>query len=79
MWPNPLETADLVTLTEEILNGKLHFLWGRSKKKYRQDFCISEKKNIATTLKITRGSPVCIAVNENEVAIAIKKNEKYNL
>ena len=27
MWPNPQETADLVTFTEEILNGKLHFLW----------------------------------------------------
>ena len=26
MWPNPQETADLVTLTEEFLNGKLHFL-----------------------------------------------------
>ena len=26
MWPNPQETADLVTFTEEILNGKLHFL-----------------------------------------------------
>ena len=26
MWSNPLETADLVTFTEEILNGKLHFL-----------------------------------------------------
>ena len=26
MLPNPLETADLVTFTEEILNGKLHFL-----------------------------------------------------
>ena len=26
MWPNPQETADLVTYTEEILNGKLHFL-----------------------------------------------------
>ena len=25
MWPNPQETADLVTFTEEILNGKLHF------------------------------------------------------
>ena len=27
MWPNPQETADLVTVTEEILNGKLHFLY----------------------------------------------------
>ena len=26
MWPNPLETVDLVTFTEEILNGKFHFL-----------------------------------------------------
>ena len=26
MWPNPKETADLVPFTEEILNGKLHFL-----------------------------------------------------
>ena len=26
MWPNLLETADLVTFAEEILNGKLHFL-----------------------------------------------------
>ena len=25
MWPN-LQFADLVTFTEEILNGKLHFL-----------------------------------------------------
>ena len=25
MWPNPRETADLVTFTEEIPNGKLHF------------------------------------------------------
>ena len=26
MRPNPQETADLVTITEEILNGKLYFL-----------------------------------------------------
>ena len=26
MWPTPQEIADLVTFTEEILNGKLHFL-----------------------------------------------------
>ena len=26
MWPNPLETADLVTFTELILNGTRHFL-----------------------------------------------------
>ena len=26
MWPNPQETADLVTFTEKIFNGKLRFL-----------------------------------------------------
>ena len=26
MWANPQFPADLVTFTEEILNGKLHFL-----------------------------------------------------
>ena len=26
MWPNPQETADLVTFTKEILIGKLQFL-----------------------------------------------------
>ena len=26
MWRNPLETADLITFTEEILNAKIHFL-----------------------------------------------------
>ena len=26
MWPNPQETSDLVTFTEEILNRELHFL-----------------------------------------------------
>ena len=26
MWPNPQETANSVTFTEEILNGKFHFL-----------------------------------------------------
>ena len=26
MWPNPQFSADLTTFTEEILNGKIHFL-----------------------------------------------------
>ena len=26
MWPNPHFPADMFTFTEEILNGKLHFL-----------------------------------------------------
>ena len=30
MWPNPQFIADLVTFTQEILNGKLHFLCSES-------------------------------------------------
>ena len=32
MWPNPQFPADLVTFTEEILNGKLHFLCSENSK-----------------------------------------------
>ena len=28
MWINPQESADLVKFTEQILNGKFHFLCG---------------------------------------------------
>ena len=37
MWPNPQETADLVTFTEEILNGKLHFCAVYKEKKTVED------------------------------------------
>ena len=33
MWPNTQETADLVRFTEEVLNGKLHFLCSDSVRK----------------------------------------------
>ena len=32
MWVNPQETADLVTFTEETLNGKPHFLCSKHTK-----------------------------------------------
>ena len=34
MWPNAQEPVDLVTFTEEILNGKLHFLCSVGKKRH---------------------------------------------
>ena len=36
MWPNPQKTADLVTLTEENHNGKLHFLRNVCQSKTRE-------------------------------------------
>ena len=38
MWPNPQETADLVTFTEEILNGKLHFLCSKTRTPASSEF-----------------------------------------
>ena len=38
MWPDPQATADLVTFTEDILNGKLQFLysaWNTSRNVFR--------------------------------------------
>ena len=35
MWINPLENPDLVIFTEEIFNGKLHFL--RSGQKVKKE------------------------------------------
>ena len=37
MWPNPQETADLLKFTEEILNGKLHFLCSVTEKRRRKN------------------------------------------
>ena len=34
MLPNPLESADLAAFTEEIFNGKLHFLCSECLRKY---------------------------------------------
>ena len=38
MWPNPQFPADLVTFTEEILNGKLHLLCSETCKVRFEDF-----------------------------------------
>ena len=35
MWPNPQFPADLVTFTEEILNGKINLLY---REKYKEDY-----------------------------------------
>ena len=39
MWPNPHFPADLVIITEEILNGKLHFLCSVSCRNRPLEFC----------------------------------------
>ena len=57
MWPNPQFPADLVTFTEEIINGKLHWLCSVSLSAFK-DFdkflekvienCLLQASNIPT-------------------------------
>ena len=51
MWPNPQETPDLVTFTEEILNGTLHFLCNDNSLNYtvRNDLALYKKKELEST------------------------------
>ena len=44
MWLNPQGTVDLVTFTEEILNGKLHFLYSaiHSYSSFKSKFSIKD-------------------------------------
>ena len=68
MRPNPQETADLVTFTEEILNGKLHFCavimkeWGGCKKNYCHEFSVRaglqlRSSNKHSTLQVSSNQP----------------------
>ena len=43
MWPYPQETADLITFTEEIIDGKLHSL-GSANSEWCLEISMHEKK-----------------------------------
>ena len=43
MRSNPQETADLVTFTEKILDGKLHFLCSVSKSSVSRELAVSDQ------------------------------------
>ena len=53
MWPNPQFSVELVTFTEEVLNGKLHFLCSESRNKEQHD--VTKKGSIDTTF--FKGNP----------------------
>ena len=48
MWPNPQFLADLLTFTEEILNGKHHFLCSDN----RQSIYVSDEADKQTYLAL---------------------------
>ena len=50
MWPNPQFPADLVTVTKEIINGKLHFSCSDLIKNiFRQSFLPTKLGNSGST------------------------------
>ena len=57
MWPKPQFPADLVTITEEILNGKLHILCSTSADKIyktRQSGCTIKASLISNEISHAR-------------------------
>ena len=46
MWPNPQETADILTFTEEILDGKLQFLCSDGSEEIKKVNAWAIKKNL---------------------------------
>ena len=53
MWPNSQETTDLVTVTEEIFNGKLHFLCSVSRLCSEEVFFQNVEKSSGLKLTIS--------------------------
>ena len=45
MWPNPQFPANLVTFTEEILNGKLHFFMQWYVEKHFHSYLVKTSKD----------------------------------
>ena len=68
MWPDLHETADLVTFTEEILNGKLHFC-----AVFLFAYCYSYSQNLDIQKIFKFYSPVW------ESIINIKNNSTMNI
>ena len=56
MWPNPQEAVDLVTFTEEILNGKIHFLCSICKKGVLRNFEKFTGKHMCQSLFLNKVS-----------------------
>ena len=58
MRPNPQFPADLVTFTEEILNGKFHFLCSKGLHKFSSLFIMKSLLNGKLVLEGVFTSPV---------------------
>ena len=62
MWPNSQETVDLVTFTEEILNGKLFFL-------------CNDKKELWEGVKWLRSESQIAYLNYRSIAVKGRRDQ----
>ena len=60
MWANPQFPADLVTFTEEILNGKLHFLYSDSSEHRLKSVSSSSIPKLSGTLAFDFFGATCL-------------------
>ena len=69
MWPNPQETADLVTFTEEILNAKMYFLCSVSRRIFPlslQNLFVLHK-NVLANCKLVKLKAVIIKIMPDDL------------
>ena len=64
MWPNPQETADILTFTEEILNGKLQFLRSDGSEEMKKINVWAFKKNLMPGNTLQENQKIAIALGK---------------
>ena len=78
MWPNPLFPADLVTFTEEILNGKLYFLCSVNQWVY-YIAGLEDGKVQHTALLYALGKAGIGLINEEPLTVTLSSLQKISL
>ena len=79
MWPNPQLPADLVTFTEEILNGKLNFMCsecGLISKEHQNNPFIGYMNINSLCNKINDLGKICRAIQIHLLPIDKTKRDK---
>ena len=81
MWPSPQGTANLITFTEEILNGKLHFLCSVTAEKLCFYFCLAFCKFLVTLVEYSKRSLTGISrvINKLRLPNWLQKNWSFSL
>ena len=78
MWPNPQETADLVTFTEEIPNGKLHFLCSVKFEKWSKKLIDLICFNITVLQYFSKGIIKNFVTSSNSMQLASFNNLNFD-